>query len=440
MGHGKVGLGAIAITAGLVLAACGGSSHSSGTTSTTAASGSTTTAAPPATSGSTASSSAGGAATAPGVTATSITVGNVSSITGPIPGIFQGAPYGVEAYFDYVNAHGGVDGRQLRVRSLDDGFSCALNTTATQNSVASVFAYVGDFSIYDNCGANVLAKHPTVPRVAEEDSPQAKALASAFAAQPLPIGIQTGPLEYVAKKYPSAITKVGALYGNAASSVTYWHAFSAAMGSLGYKVLYSRATGPTETSFTADILRMKSEGVQLLFLNDDDPQTLLRVINEAAQQNWHPQVTFSSLVYDHNLIKGAAGGAANGILIPLESAMYLGEDASTNPEVRLFLTQMAKAHPKFAPDEWAWDGWINAELFVQALRTAGANPTQASLVAALKNIHSFNANGALAPADVGNKKAPTCWMIATVHNGTFSRLTPATGFDCSGSFYYYNGS
>lgn len=434
MGQRKIGLGAVAIAAGLVLAACGSSSHSGATTSTTPGGAPSTGAA-----GST-SSPGGGAGAQPGVTASTITVGNVSSITGPIPGIFQGAPYGVQAYFDYVNAHGGVDGRQLKVKSLDDGFSCALNTTSTQKSVSSVFAYVGDFSIYDNCGAKVLAAHPGVPRVAEEDSPEAKALPSAYAAQPQPIGLQTGPLAYIAQKYPSAIKKVGALYGNAASSVTFWHAFSAAMGSEGYKVAYSRATGPTETSFTSDILRMKSAGVQLLFLNDDDPQTILRVINEAAAQNWHPQVTYSSLVYDHNLIKGVAGSAANGILIPLSSALYLGEDKAASPEVNLFLTQMAKAHPKFTPDEWAWDGWINAELFVQALKSAGPNPTQAGLVTALKNTHSFTANGALAPADVGNKKAPTCWMMATVHNGTFSRLTPATGFNCSGSFYYYHGS
>jgi ABC-type branched-subunit amino acid transport system substrate-binding protein len=367
-------------------------------------------------------------------------VGNVSSITGPIPGIFQGAPYGVEAYFAYVNAHGGVDGRQLKLRSQDDGFTCGLNSSATQASVNSVFAYVGDFSIYDNCGAKVLAAHPGVPRLAEEDSSASKALPAAFAAQPLPLGIATGPLAYIAQNYPTAITKVGALYGNAGSSVTYWHAFSAAMSAQGYKVLYSRATGPTETSFTSDILRMKNDGVQLLFLNDDDPPTIMRVIDAAAQQDWHPQVTFSSLIYDHNLIKLAAGTAANGVLIPLQSALYLGEDASTSPEVQLFLSQMHQVHPTFTPDEWAWDGWINAELFVQALKAAGPDPTQVGLVSALKNIHSFSANGALAPADVGNKKAATCWMLATVTNGTFSRVTPATGFNCTGNFYYYTGS
>src|SRR5258708_3042510 len=35
-----------------------------------------------------------------GVTSKSITVGNVSILSGPIPGLFEGAPIGVKAYFD----------------------------------------------------------------------------------------------------------------------------------------------------------------------------------------------------------------------------------------------------------------------------------------------------------------------------------------------------
>ena len=167
-----------ATVAALLVAACGSSSHSSA--GTTVAGTNSTVASTAAGGG--AASTAGG--TQPGVTASTITVGNVSSLTGPIPGIFQGAPFGVQAYFDYINSQGGVDGRQLKVRSQDDGFGCDLSTSATQASVNSVFAYVGDFSIYDNCQANVLAAHPAVPRVAEADSSQAKALADTFSAQP----------------------------------------------------------------------------------------------------------------------------------------------------------------------------------------------------------------------------------------------------------------
>src|ERR1700722_12357197 len=67
---------------------------------------------------------AGAASSAvPGVTAKSITVGNVSTLSGPVPGLFDGGPFGTEAYFAYVNAHGGVNGRKIEVDGDDDGYS-----------------------------------------------------------------------------------------------------------------------------------------------------------------------------------------------------------------------------------------------------------------------------------------------------------------------------
>ncbi|MBV8305083.1 MAG: ABC transporter substrate-binding protein, partial [Acidimicrobiia bacterium] len=61
-----------------------------------------------------------GGSTDVGVTATTITAGNVSDLGGPVPGLFQGGPYGTQAYFDYVNSQGGIYGRKLVLKSVDD--------------------------------------------------------------------------------------------------------------------------------------------------------------------------------------------------------------------------------------------------------------------------------------------------------------------------------
>jgi len=65
-----------------------------------------------------------GGATDVGVTATSITVGNISDLGGPVPGLFQGGPYGTQAYFDYINSQGGVYGRKLQLKVNDDQLDC----------------------------------------------------------------------------------------------------------------------------------------------------------------------------------------------------------------------------------------------------------------------------------------------------------------------------
>src|SRR5580700_8639037 len=49
---------------------------------------------------------------APGVTANSITVGSISTQTGTLAANFSSLIYGERAYYDYINAQGGVNGRK----------------------------------------------------------------------------------------------------------------------------------------------------------------------------------------------------------------------------------------------------------------------------------------------------------------------------------------
>ena len=94
---------------------------------------------------------AAGAATTstPGVTANSITVGSISDISEPIPGLFEGAKIGTEAYFAYINSQGGVDGRKLVLDAKDSAFSAGTVTNEAQSIAANDFAIVGGFSLLD---------------------------------------------------------------------------------------------------------------------------------------------------------------------------------------------------------------------------------------------------------------------------------------------------
>ena len=56
------------------------------------------------------------------MTATAINVGAISTLTGSIASDFDGLAPGVKAYFDMVNAQGGINGRKLYLAyNLDDG-------------------------------------------------------------------------------------------------------------------------------------------------------------------------------------------------------------------------------------------------------------------------------------------------------------------------------
>src|ERR1700722_5431041 len=62
------------------------------------------------------------AGSAPGVSSKSITVGTISTQTGTLAANSSSVIYGERAYFDYINAQGGVNGRKIDYKyALDDG-------------------------------------------------------------------------------------------------------------------------------------------------------------------------------------------------------------------------------------------------------------------------------------------------------------------------------
>ena len=107
------------------------------------------------TGGTTGSPGNNGGTTDVGVTATSITVGNIADASGPVPGLFKGAIVGTQAYFAMINSQGGVNGRQIKVDFGDSQLDCGQNKALTQARIDKVFAFVGSFSLYDDCGTQV---------------------------------------------------------------------------------------------------------------------------------------------------------------------------------------------------------------------------------------------------------------------------------------------
>src|SRR5262249_59175293 len=77
----------------------------------------------------------------PGVTSTSVLLGGTVPITGEAAAFGTVAP-GAKAYFDYVNAKGGVNGREIEYRYYDDAYNPAQTVQLTRRLVAQdkVFA------------------------------------------------------------------------------------------------------------------------------------------------------------------------------------------------------------------------------------------------------------------------------------------------------------
>ena len=94
-----------------------------------------------------ATSAACAAATgSPGVTPTTINTGAMSTLTGPIASNFESLVPGIQAYYDYVNAHGGVDGRKIQLTYNTDDTGNPSQDTALEHTLVDqdhVFAVAG---------------------------------------------------------------------------------------------------------------------------------------------------------------------------------------------------------------------------------------------------------------------------------------------------------
>ena len=70
-----------------------------------------------------------------GVTATTIKLGISSPKTGSAGLAYGKVPGAMKAYFDYINANGGVNGRKITLVSKDDKYLPTLAATQTTNLV-----------------------------------------------------------------------------------------------------------------------------------------------------------------------------------------------------------------------------------------------------------------------------------------------------------------
>lgn len=377
-----------------------------------------------------------GGATDTGVTPTTLTVGTVADQSGPRPGLFNGTVAGVRAYFAYVNRQGGVFGRRLQTAVGDSGTACNQTADAHKQLVGKVFAFVGSFGVYDNCAAPFFAANPTVADVSYAISSERGAVKNNFSVQMQSGGAQAGPALVFKQKYPGIEKHLGALIADVAASRSQWALMKHMYQKEGFSVVYEQFVSPTEVDYTRYIVGMRQAGVDMVVLTNDISGEV-KFVNAAQAQSFTPHVITTRAVFYDPAFKDLVSGNPTNVFSELGSALYFNADERSNPGVALYQDWMKKTAPDQAQDSFSVFGWCQAKLFVDALRKAGPKATRASLLSALRSIHSVEDGGLLPSGDPALKKPTPCFVIAHWESGTWRRWnSPARGFDCAKPFVY----
>ena len=103
-----------------------------------------------------------------GVSSNKILFGQVAALSGPAQALGQGMREGILAAFGEVNRAGGIDGRQLELKSVDDGYEPEKTIAATKKIITDdkVFALVGAVGTPTSAAGQPIATAAKVPFIA----------------------------------------------------------------------------------------------------------------------------------------------------------------------------------------------------------------------------------------------------------------------------------
>jgi ABC-type branched-subunit amino acid transport system substrate-binding protein len=350
---------AIAAVAVLVLAACGSSSSSS----------------------------------APGVTSTSITFGSHQPLTGPAaPGYSEIAPASV-AYFDYVNAHGGVFGRQIHLIYKDDAYDPA----NTVNVVHQLVLQDNVFGIFEGLGTPTHTKvvgYLNASKVPDMFVASGCPCWDNGTGQPYTFGWQPnytieGKIlgQYIKQHF--AGEKVGVLYQDDDFGTGGLAGIEDEVPAA--DIVSKQAYQPTTTTLAPQVTALKASGAKVLV---SFTVPIFTAISELTSftLGYKPQLVISSVGIDPttvgSLLKSISKGKASGTAL-IEGAItdgYLPSNTDTsNPWIQLFMKIHSQYDPSAPFDGNVVYGMANAYTLVQALQAAGKNLTRQDIVNAVNN-------------------------------------------------------
>jgi branched-chain amino acid transport system substrate-binding protein len=336
------------------------------------------------------------AGSTPGVTATTIVIGGTVPITGPAA-LFGSVGRGADAYFKYVNAHGGVNGRKIKYLYRDDAYDPSKTVQLTRelvenDKVFAVFSTIGTDNTVATTDYLNAAKVPQLfagtgtARVGDayKTHPWTMGYLPSFRAEGAIYG------RAIAKQ-PGA--KVAVLYEASDFGKDMTDGLKKGLGAKGSVLVAEQAYQPTDISIDSQMSTLHASGANVLVLNVT-PQYAILAYLAAHKFGWHPKIYISSVCISPNvmdIVRASVGQEVNGSLSIAFVKDPTDKAWAKDPVVPLYKSILEKYAPGAKPEDvYNFYGMGVAYTMVDALKRAGKNPTRASLLAAAQHLDEVN--------------------------------------------------
>jgi branched-chain amino acid transport system substrate-binding protein len=398
--------------------------------------------------GSSSSSSSSGSskltASAPGITATTITIGSHQPLTGvAAPGYDEISPAS-NAYFQYVNAHGGIYGRKIVYKVLNDQY----DPTITATDVHQLVLQDNVFAIFNGLGTPThlaVVKYLNSSKIPDVFVASGCECWNEPSSEPYTTGWQ---IDYV---------REGKILGTyikqhfAGKKIGYFYQDDE-FGQDGVKglddeipksdVVARQSYNPAVTNVAPQVTALKAAGAQVVVSFSVPAFTALYKLG-SLKLNFNPQLVVSDVGSDPITLAGLLesfakqGGATvsgNQLTQGIITDGYLPSLGSTsNTWIQLFTKIHSQYLPKLPLDGNVAFGLAAAYTFVQAMFKAGRNPTRQDLVNAINSGLPQGPSVAPYAFSKTNHDGITGAYMAVVKNGALSQLGPVQVTDTSAS-------
>lgn len=365
----------------------------------------------------------------PGITDTTITIGNASDISGPVPGIFEASQDAVRAYVAYFNSTSDICGRKLALKTYDTRADAAADQQAYASACEETFAMVGSMSAFDSGGAGT-AQGCGLPDIRSAAvTRERSACTTCFGAQSTNTDQhQNAVADFVLENYGDAGQHAGFLYINAGAAAQNSVVQAEAMEKRGMNFDVVQGIDITEFNYAPYVQQLKDKGVEVVFWTGAYQQSV-RLRQAMDQQGYEPKLYLRDPTDYTPAYVEEGGDAVDGTVVFANFTPF--EEASSNKELALYLGWLDQVKPGATPGFFGLFSWSAARLFVEQSIALGGGLSREALVTKTKSVKDWTANDLHSPQQVGPKQTGECWRFIQLSGGAWKPVG-GTKYQCSG--------
>ena len=324
----------------------------------------------------------------PGITGTTILVGGTTPLSGT-SSAYASVARGANAYFKFVNSRGGVDGRTITYKTVDDGYDPARTVQSTRQLVEQdkVFAIFNSLGTEHNMATRDYLNAARVPQLFVASG--ATTFGRDYKEYPWTIGFQPSYRaegwiygKYLARTRPGA--KVGVLVQNDDYGTGLLGGLKQGIARSKVKVVAAQSFEVTDPDVQSQISKLKASGANVLALFATARHAIQGYVF-ANRLAWRPSIINNAGSSASNIMALASEGGTNRAVENSVSIVFLKDPTDAkwrnDAAVELYRSIMSRfAKGANQKDVYHVYGMAVAYEFVKVLKAAGKNPTRASVI------------------------------------------------------------